>query len=208
MIFFKNALRFQRCLERDEIPLDKDEMEPRVVYMQRPEFAKYPYDQFWDSLRDLRTKFWHCHPETRPWDSSTPKKLTNHRGEPRWEGSKAKRNLKHHIDKGKQDSMEPKDLYKTRIEYQDYPLEVFRKHIQQEVKRHKFTRIAKIRLKRRRTRRQRTRRVHNEGAIDHTVHVTGAIIQYHNTYDGEMWCEKRVLFTVVSDILLVSDKLE
>jgi hypothetical protein len=34
--------------------------------------------------------------------------------------------------------MKPKALYDTRIEYQNYPLVVFRKHIHQEVKRRKF----------------------------------------------------------------------
>jgi hypothetical protein len=34
--------------------------------------------------------------------------------------------------------MKPKALYDTQIEYQDYPLVVFQKHIHQEVKWHKF----------------------------------------------------------------------
>jgi hypothetical protein len=29
-------------------------MAPRIVYMQHPEFADYPYEQFRDGLNDLR----------------------------------------------------------------------------------------------------------------------------------------------------------
>jgi hypothetical protein len=43
-------------LKKGTIPLNADEMAPRVVYMQHPEFADYPYEQFRDRLNDLRNK--------------------------------------------------------------------------------------------------------------------------------------------------------
>jgi hypothetical protein len=46
--------------------------------------------------------------------------------------------LKHDVDRGKHEIMKPKALYDTQIEYQDYPLVVFQKHIHQEVKWRKF----------------------------------------------------------------------
>jgi hypothetical protein len=38
------------------IPLNSDEMVPCDGYMQYPEFANYPYEQFHDQLNDLKNK--------------------------------------------------------------------------------------------------------------------------------------------------------
>jgi hypothetical protein len=133
------------CLKNGEIPLDSEEMAPSVVYLQRAEFAEFPYEQFRDRLRHLRKKITSCKNRTSfdvaalKHDRKThPKKATNHRDEPRWEGSKAEQYLKHDVENGKQDTMKPEALYNSRIEYKDYPLVVFRKHIYQEEKRRKF----------------------------------------------------------------------
>jgi phosphoribosyl-dephospho-CoA transferase len=66
--------------------------------------------------------------------------------------------------------------------------------------------IAKIKQKRRRARIQRARRVHNKGAIDYTVKVMGAIIQYK-------WCSHAIQHAMgqiggkFSHFSLVSDKI-
>ena len=63
----------------------------------------------------------------------------NHRGEPRWEGSEAQRLLRQDIDLGNHLDLMPRDLFMSEPDYYDnYPLEVFRKHIEQEVKLRKF----------------------------------------------------------------------
>jgi hypothetical protein len=42
------------------------------------------------------------------------------------------------MDNGKHETLMPQALQNTQKEYKDYPLTVFRKHIYQEVKHHKF----------------------------------------------------------------------
>jgi hypothetical protein len=132
-------------LESGEIPLDSDLMAPRDVYYQDPSFSDYPYKQFRDRLRDLRKKVKSLEYLTN-FDAAAlshdrkihPKKQKNSKGEHRWEGSEAERLLKRDIDNKKHEDLAPRDLRKTQKAYQDYPLEVFRKHIHQEVARRKF----------------------------------------------------------------------
>jgi hypothetical protein len=66
-----------------------------------------------------------------------PKNSTNQRGETRWCGSTAETLLRQDIQVGKHDTMKPMELHKTREEYEKFPLDVFRGHIYQEVKRNK-----------------------------------------------------------------------
>jgi hypothetical protein len=89
-----------------------------------------------------------------------PKKPANHRSEPRWEGLNAKQYLKHDVDRGKHEIMKLKALYNTQIEYQDYPLVVFQKHIHQEVKQHKFIAYCQDKAERRRVRVRNRQHVH------------------------------------------------
>jgi len=70
--------------------------------------------------------------------SKYPINATNHRGEPRWEGSVAQELLRKDIDEGKNEQMRPRDLWLSRPEYQEYDKEVFRKHIHQEVSSRKY----------------------------------------------------------------------
>ena len=141
------------------IPLDSKEMEPRIVYQQWPEFAEYPYKHFCNCLNYLQKKTGvgenHASVDSdalaHDWKIH-PKKPKNHRNEPRWEGSKAKWCLKCDIDEGKHNSLEPKDLYGTRKEYQNYPRDVFWKHIHQEVKCHKYIAQCKSRVEKKKKR--------------------------------------------------------
>ena len=63
-----------------------------------------------------------------------PTPIRNHRGEPQWHGSDAERLLKADVSAKMHETMAPQQLHRTRTEYQIYPLEVFRKHIHQEVR--------------------------------------------------------------------------
>lgn len=67
-----------------------------------------------------------------------PLKTITVRGYPRWGGSRAKKLLKRDIDKGHYPRLKPSELHKRRPEYLEFPLDVFRKHIHQELKTRKF----------------------------------------------------------------------
>jgi hypothetical protein len=68
-----------------------------------------------------------------------PRPEYNYRGEPHWDLSEAKPLLEADIKEGKYPAMMPKELWLTRPEYYDaYPLEVFRKHIHQEIRTQKW----------------------------------------------------------------------
>lgn len=141
-------------LKNGSIPLDSSDMAPDVVYFQHPEFATYPYETFRDNLNKLRKKV-KAKKTRSELDSlalrhdrkSHPKPEKNNRGEPRWEGSEAERLLKLDVDNGKHNTMTPQNLHKSRNEYEDYALTVFRKHIHQEVKTRKFIKQRKDRAK-------------------------------------------------------------
>lgn len=132
-------------LRKGDIPLDPTEMSPPEVYFQRPEFADFEYTRFRARLNDLRKKVT-AEKNRSTFDSvalardrlNFPKKATNHRGEPRWEGSEAERLLKKDIEDGKHKNLKPKALYESQNEYMKYSLAAFRGHIYQEVQTRKF----------------------------------------------------------------------
>jgi hypothetical protein len=73
-----------------------------------------------------------------------PKKLKNHRGELRWEGSMAQQLLRLDMDDGKHQIMKPENLYNSRFEYlEQCSLGTFREHIYQEMRRRRKVRFAK-----------------------------------------------------------------
>jgi hypothetical protein len=121
-------------------------MGPQEVYLQRTEFTEFAYNNFRSNLRYLRKDII----STRAQDVSDstalandrrihPKKALNHRGEPRWEGSEAERLLRLDMDEEKHRTLKPRELYMTRQQYHDnYPLKVFRGHIDQEERRRKY----------------------------------------------------------------------
>jgi hypothetical protein len=117
-------------------------MQPRDVYNMRPEFREFPYEKFRDQLRSLRNQISKkkesalsdcaalAHDET-----IHPKKLTNHRGELRWEGSVAQQLLRLDMNDGKHKSMKPSELYSSRLAYSEHcSLGTFREHIYQETR--------------------------------------------------------------------------
>jgi hypothetical protein len=140
----------KKLLEKDLIsgliPLNSDDMKPGIVYFQRPEFAEFEYGRFRDRLRDLRRQLIELKARASS-DSAAyacdreiyPKTTHNNRGEPRWEGSEAERLLRMDMDHDAHKNVTPKELYRSRQEfYNNYPLTVFRKHIDQEERRRKY----------------------------------------------------------------------
>ena len=134
------------------IPLDPNAMKPATAFRLRPDAFSVPnYAEgmrlFAGRLRAAREQI----KEKRERSSLEaaaleedrkvhPKPTTNHRGEPRWEGSAAERLLKDDIAAGKHKTMTPMQLFHSRPEYQSgvFTLRVFRDHIYQEERLLKF----------------------------------------------------------------------
>lgn len=127
------------------IPLDTNDMAPQVVYLQRPEYSDIEYERFRDRLCDMRKHIQESRDHAASDDAALahdraifPKKSHDIRGVPRWEGSQAEAFLRLDVKQGMNKALKPKDLYMMRSEYQQFPLTVFRKHIEQEVRRVKY----------------------------------------------------------------------
>ena len=62
-----------------------------------------------------------------------PENTHNHKGEPRWEGSRAQELLRDDMDAGRpKENENPSDLWADRAEYQMFNLDTFQNHIHQE----------------------------------------------------------------------------
>jgi len=136
--------RLHDCLRRGEIPLDSKEMSSTEAFLLYPdEFAQFGGDKrFPGRLSTARTA--HKKLEGKSEEEMAalqhdrkihPVPTHNHRGEPTWEGSEAQFALKHDLRTGTYDPQTdwPMELFESRPEYQEYELETFRKHIQQEI---------------------------------------------------------------------------
>ena len=130
------------------IPLSGTEVSVRDIFALRPEFG---YDdptnitKFASRLRSARKQITYDRSRVASDKASLeqdrtthPKPATNYCGEPEWDGSEAQKQLGKDIDEGKQTTMKPMLLYMSHNEYKKFSLEVFRKHIYQEVNRRKF----------------------------------------------------------------------
>ena len=115
-------------------------MPAKDVYQMRSNvYKRYKFNNFKANLESLRkqvtrdknradedlTAFLHDM-EIRP--------ATVEAGYPRWQDSEADQLLKTDIEAGIGTSLKPEQLWKSRTEYQSFPLHVFRKHIYQEIR--------------------------------------------------------------------------
>jgi hypothetical protein len=118
-----------------------DSMKPKKVFEMRPEYTAYKLANFRSNLKTLRDSIKVEHAKA-DYDSAAlahdlrirPLPAQTSWGYPRWDGSDAEQFLKEDIDEGLTDSHKPSELHKTRPEYQDFPLTIFRKHINQELR--------------------------------------------------------------------------
>ena len=117
------------------------ETNPRDAFFERPEYAKTSWKQFPQRLRAAK-KYVTAEEDRASADKAL---FLQHKQLPKspaigkeWNKSQAQKFLREDIDSKKNDQMTPKELYNTRKEYQDFSLEVFRKHIYSEVERRKF----------------------------------------------------------------------
>jgi len=146
--------RAKALLRRDilegRVPLEggrQTTMKLRQVYELRPEFAEYMYSKFSSRLSSLRTTISECndraardqeafdnfvanHPETS---------LFSHHGYIQWQGSEAQKLLKEDLENNLHETMEKKDLFRSRPEYyENFPLNVFRDKVYQEIRTAKY----------------------------------------------------------------------
>ena len=70
--------------------------------------------------------------------ATRPPPATNHRGEPRWDGSEAQRLLKHDVAIGKHIGISLTQFFQSRLQYQEYQALTISGHVKQEVKTRKF----------------------------------------------------------------------
>ena len=124
---------------------DINGLKPAEVYKLKPEFAETSKRLFGGRLRSVRSqvkkamtasqsdKIAYDHDQTL-----YPPPEVNHRGEPRWNGSRAQEQLREDIDAGLHETMTPYDFWQSDEAYQDYTPKVFRKHVHQEIKTRKF----------------------------------------------------------------------
>jgi hypothetical protein len=111
-----------------------------MVQKMRPEYQEYDLKNFGpnlNTLRDAVRKDYNrmladC--EYYGHDLALLKdKPPKARAYPNWHQSSARLLLKSDTKVGKHKAMKPKELHMTKAEYQEFPLEVFRKHIYQDV---------------------------------------------------------------------------
>lgn len=123
--------------------------DPRKVFdthcKNHPSFAEFSYENFPARLRALRIAIKERRERAEDDELALahdrlihPKPTHDVRGYPQWDGHEAHRLLKEDIDNGLHKQMKPKELWDTRDEYKEFPLDVFRKHIHQEVTSRKF----------------------------------------------------------------------
>ena len=128
------------------IPLDANAMKPKEAYNLRPIFSQYGgYKNFPSRLRSARNQEIAkinrnaSDEEAFAHDRNLfPIVTRNAQGLLRWGGSNAEELLRQDISNGRHHTLRPKQLHNSREEYKKFPLDRFREHIHQEVRRRKF----------------------------------------------------------------------
>ena len=130
-----------------------DDMDAKVVYLQRPEYAETEWRLFPGRLKSTRKQVTSNKERAKEdnviYENTIQRFPANatgitSQGKLRWDGSDAQRLLKVDIDNGMHKTMEAKAFYNTRSEYKVFELSDFRDHIHQEIKRRKFLATFKV----------------------------------------------------------------
>ena len=115
------------------------ETNPKVVHHSRPEFEAYKFNNFRATLKRYlkqtkeQTDLAEHEADALAHDEALGLRIHN-KPYPRWQGTQAEAFLKADISQNLQVNQKPKELWVTRPEYKAYPLNVFRDHIQQELR--------------------------------------------------------------------------
>jgi hypothetical protein len=134
----KKLLIFDIQRGKDLLPNGK-EKQPRDVFVMRPEYERYKYDNFRTNLRKLRNDIEADRETAIVEAAAVAQHRTKHPPQsngfwPRWPGHPAKHLLRMDIDQEEHTIQTPAELYASRAEYREFPLKVFRDHIYKEIK--------------------------------------------------------------------------
>ena len=134
-----DAKKELKKLLEDDVDGAWHRMDPTVLHQMSPLFSQYPKDRFVCNLKNLKasvaenkTAIAFDQAAYESDRSKFPVQIIGCRGYKRWDISDAKPALRLDVQNGNHTRCKPKELQKTREEYQDFPLKVFRKHIIQE----------------------------------------------------------------------------
>jgi hypothetical protein len=132
-------------------------MDAQTVFFMREEYAEYDPDKFAGRLKALRdailasnTRAGDDFEALRTYKEMHKEKVSffSHYGYAEFQGSEAQRLLQKDIEDGLHESMGKKDLYASRPEYfNEYPLNVFRDRIYQEIRTAKYLHTCKVKGK-------------------------------------------------------------
>ena len=139
----KKLLR--RDIKEGAVPLVQDDgLTDKEVYLQRPEFVAYPFERFEKYIASLRAAITSDKEYAARDDAALARdrlihpQRTHHNGKRIWYGSDAERLLKEVIARKEHLNKTPMQLFNERVEYRQFTLEEFRKHIHQEERSSKF----------------------------------------------------------------------
>jgi hypothetical protein len=111
------------------------------VFLMRQEYQRYTFEKFKSYLASLRKSMHAAKAQAVIDDREVHLQLekfpyaeTTYWGYPSWRSHQAKHFLRFDMDEDKHNTHSPYDLWKSRIEYQEFPLHVFRQRIHQEEK--------------------------------------------------------------------------
>lgn len=126
----------------EEITLDTD---PDEAFWYRPEYCVTDRTKFNRRLYSLLDQISEAQGRANRDEEALihdlglfPRPKTNHRGEPRWEGSAAESWLRIDVQNGVDKPLTAEELRATRLAYRRFPVDVFRGHIHQENRRVKY----------------------------------------------------------------------
>jgi hypothetical protein len=113
-------------------------MSTKEIWQSDPIFQQYEFEKFKDYLKNMANRTEarkkQIKDEYQAYLSDMrklPASDKTSRGYPFWDTHKASELLEEDEESGKAKELKPKELWKSRLEYQDFPLHVFRKHIYQ-----------------------------------------------------------------------------
>jgi hypothetical protein len=118
-------------------------MGPVEIYSMRKEYESVVYENFRNNLNKLRNLLESQQSSAASDDAALQRYMGLHplnmnptggMSYPRWDLSEAQRLLKEDIAAERHKAMKPQELRMTRLQYQLFPKDVFRKHIHQEVR--------------------------------------------------------------------------
>ena len=117
-----------------------DDMDARAAWKLREEYESIPFDLWKDCLKGMRAIVKKKREAAADDEAALrrdrlvyPKSTINLMDKPEWDGSEAQICLEHDLDDDLHKEMSPQELWQSRLQYQEFELDVFRGHIYQEL---------------------------------------------------------------------------